>query len=97
MTKVLYSNTKVLCVQELLEDGLVDQFHKNLVELNMDSAEELQSYIHKLQVAVEQGRQKLLQSDGAEGKTEASVTNRIVISLRLLVARCFGLVYFISF
>lgn len=84
-------------MQELLEDGLVDQFHKNLVELNMDSAEELQSYIHKLQVAVEQGRQKLLQSDGAEGKTEASGTDRIVVSLRLLVARWFGLVYFISF
>lgn len=78
MTKVLYSNTKVLCVQELLEDGLVDQFHKNLVELNMDSAEELQSYIHKLQVAVEQGRQKLLQSDGAEGKTEASVSPTVL-------------------
>ncbi|CAG03231.1 unnamed protein product, partial [Tetraodon nigroviridis] len=58
---------------ELLEDGLVDQFHKSLVELNMDSAEELQSYIHKLQVAVEQGRQKLLQSDAAEGKTEAEL------------------------
>lgn len=66
--------TQRFCVlQELLEDGLVDQFHKNLVELNMDSAEELQSYIHKLQVAVEQGRHKLLQSDGAEGKAEAGV------------------------
>ncbi|KAM5165231.1 actin-related protein 5-like [Mantella aurantiaca] len=40
--------------QELLEDGQVDQFHKALVELNMDSAEELQSYIHKLNAAVEQ-------------------------------------------
>eukprot|EP00064_Thunnus_orientalis_P019559 superscaffoldBa00004946_g19682 len=57
---------------ELLEDGLLDQFHKSLVELNMDSAEELQSYINKLQLAVEQGRQKLLHSDGAEGKTEVS-------------------------
>ncbi|KAM7404458.1 hypothetical protein PAMP_011803 [Pampus punctatissimus] len=57
---------------ELLEDGLLDQFHKSLVELNMDSAEELQSYINKLQLAVEQGRHKLLQSDGAEGKTEVS-------------------------
>ncbi|KAI3357271.1 hypothetical protein L3Q82_015725 [Scortum barcoo] len=56
---------------ELLEDGLLDQFHKSLVELNMDSAEELQSYINKLQLAVEQGRQKL-QSDGAEGKAEVS-------------------------
>uniref|UniRef100_A0A3B4ZAW6 Actin-related protein 5 n=1 Tax=Stegastes partitus TaxID=144197 RepID=A0A3B4ZAW6_9TELE len=44
-----------LCVQELLEDGLLDQFHKSLVQLNMDSAEELQSYINKLQLAVEQG------------------------------------------
>lgn len=70
-----HSNIVKFCVQELLEDGLVDQFHKNLVELNMDSAEELQSYIHKLQVAVDQGRQKLLQSDGAEPKTEASLTN----------------------
>lgn len=40
----------------------------------MDSAEELQSYISKLQLAVEQGRQKLLHSDGAEGKNEVSVT-----------------------
>lgn len=64
---------KSLFGQELLEDGLLDQFHKSLVELNMDSAEELQSYINKLQLAVEQGRQKLLQGDGAEGKTEVSV------------------------
>lgn len=35
----------------------------------MDSAEELQSYIYKLQLAVEQGRQKL-QAEAAEGKTE---------------------------
>lgn len=83
----------VLRVQELLEDGLVDQFHKSLVELNMDSAEELQSYIHKLQVAVEQGRQKLLQSDGAEGKAEAGPPIAFV-SLRLLAVCC---VYFISF
>lgn len=63
----------VFCVQELLEDGLLDQFHKSLVELNMDSAEELQSYINKLQLAVEQGRQKLLHCDGAEGKAEVGV------------------------
>ncbi|XP_071779777.2 actin-related protein 5 [Centroberyx gerrardi] len=63
---------KLLAVQELLDDGLLDQFHKNLVELNMDSAEELQSYINKLHLAVEQGRQKLLHSDGPEGKTEVS-------------------------
>lgn len=59
-------------MQELWEDGLLDQFHRSLVELNMDSAEELQSYIKKLQLAVEQGRQKLLHSDGAEGKTDVS-------------------------
>ncbi|XP_075993173.1 actin-related protein 5 [Genypterus blacodes] len=63
---------KLMAVQELLEDGLLDHFHKSLVELNMDSAEELQSYINKLQLAVEQGRHKLLHSDGAEVKTEAS-------------------------
>ncbi|XP_076597347.1 actin-related protein 5 [Chaetodon auriga] len=63
---------KLMAVQELLEDGLLDQFHKSLVELNMDSAEELQSYINKLQLAVEQGRQKLLHSDGAEGRAEVS-------------------------
>ncbi|RVE70311.1 hypothetical protein OJAV_G00063400 [Oryzias javanicus] len=61
---------RLLAVQELWEDGLLDQFHRSLVELNMDSAEELQSYIKKLQLAVEQGRQKLLHSDGAEGKTD---------------------------
>ncbi|XP_029012559.1 actin-related protein 5 isoform X2 [Betta splendens] len=64
---------RLLAIQELLEDGLLDQFHKSLVELNMDSAEELQSYINKLQLAVEQGRQKLLQSDGMEGKTEVEL------------------------
>lgn len=50
----------------------MDQFHKSLVELNMDSAEELQSYINKLQLAVDQGRQKLHPSDRGEGKTEVS-------------------------
>lgn len=73
---VLHSDTRVLCVQELMEAGLLDQFHKSLVELNMDSAEELQSYINKLQLAVEQGRQKLLHNDGAEGKTEVGSTLR---------------------
>ncbi|XP_028308280.1 actin-related protein 5 [Gouania willdenowi] len=63
---------RLMTVQELLEDGLFDQFHKSLVELNMDSAEELHSYINKLQLAVEQGRQKLLHIDGAEGKVEVS-------------------------
>uniref|UniRef100_G1PD23 Actin-related protein 5 n=1 Tax=Myotis lucifugus TaxID=59463 RepID=G1PD23_MYOLU len=50
-------------VQELLEDGQMDQFHKALMELNMDSPEELQSYIHKLSSAVEQAKQKILQSE----------------------------------
>ncbi|XP_036273652.1 actin-related protein 5 isoform X3 [Pipistrellus kuhlii] len=52
-------------VQELLEDGQMDQFHKALMELNMDSPEELQSYIHKLSSAVEQAKQKILQSEVA--------------------------------
>lgn len=41
----------------------MDQFHKALMELNMDSPEELQSYIHKLSSAVEQAKQKILQSE----------------------------------
>ncbi|XP_017590617.1 PREDICTED: actin-related protein 5, partial [Corvus brachyrhynchos] len=54
---------RLLYVQELLEDGQMDQFHKALVELNMDSAEELQSYINKLSLSVEQTKQKILQSE----------------------------------
>lgn len=54
---------RLLYVQELLEDGQMDQFHKALVELNMDSAEELQSYIHKLSLAIEQTKQKILQAE----------------------------------
>uniref|UniRef100_A0ACB8F692 Actin- protein 5 n=1 Tax=Sphaerodactylus townsendi TaxID=933632 RepID=A0ACB8F692_9SAUR len=54
---------RLLYVQELLEDGQMEQFHKALVELNMDSAEELQSYIHKLSMAVEQTKQKILQAE----------------------------------
>ncbi|XP_067299168.1 actin-related protein 5 [Pseudorasbora parva] len=46
----------LLSVQELLEDGSLELFHRSLVELNMDSAEELQSYIHKLSMSVEQHR-----------------------------------------
>lgn len=49
--------------QELLEDGQMDQFHKALIELNMDSPEELQSYIQKLSAAVEQAKQKILQAE----------------------------------
>ncbi|KPP56896.1 actin-related protein 5-like, partial [Scleropages formosus] len=61
-------DTVRLChvLQELLEEGLFEQFHKSLVELNMDSAEELQSYICKLSLAVEQGRQRILQSEMSE-------------------------------
>ncbi|XP_002710815.2 actin-related protein 5 [Oryctolagus cuniculus] len=54
---------RLLYVQELLEDGQMDQFHKALIELNMDSPEELQSYIQKLSVAVEQAKQKILQAE----------------------------------
>lgn len=46
----------ILFVQELLEEGAVEQFHRRLMELNMDSAEELQSYINKLSLSVEQHR-----------------------------------------
>ncbi|XP_072487600.1 actin-related protein 5 [Notamacropus eugenii] len=54
---------RLLFVQELLEDGQMDQFHKALVELNMDSPEELQSYIQKLSLSVEQTKQKILQAE----------------------------------
>lgn len=54
---------RLLYVQELLEDGQMDQFHKALIELNMDSPEELQSYIQKLSAAVEQAKQKILQAE----------------------------------
>uniref|UniRef100_A0A5F7ZVL0 Actin-related protein 5 n=2 Tax=Macaca TaxID=9539 RepID=A0A5F7ZVL0_MACMU len=54
---------RLLYVQELLEDGQMDQFHKALIELNMDSPEELQSYIQKLSSAVEQAKQKILQAE----------------------------------
>lgn len=33
------------------------------MELNMDSAEELQSYIHKLSLSIEQTKQKILQAE----------------------------------
>ncbi|KAB0399053.1 hypothetical protein E2I00_004195, partial [Balaenoptera physalus] len=52
-------------VAELLEDGQMDQFHKALIELNMDSPEELQSYIQKLSAAVEQAKQKILQAEAS--------------------------------
>lgn len=62
-TGVFEDESRLLCFQELLEDGQMDQFHKALMELNMDSPEELQSYIHKLSSAVEQAKQKILQSE----------------------------------
>lgn len=67
--------------QELLEDGLLEHFHKRLVELNMDSAEELQSYINKLQLAVEQGRQKLL-----EGKPEVSLKKKMICVFNWMIS-----------
>ena len=66
-----------MSVQELLDDGLLEPFHRNLVELNMDSAEELQSYVTKLQLAVEQGRLRLLGGDGAEGRAEVGPGPRL--------------------
>lgn len=63
---------RLVYVQELLEDGQMDQFHKALMELNMDSPEELQSYIQKLTVAVEQAKQKILQ---AEANLEVDVVD----------------------
>ncbi|XP_012866077.1 PREDICTED: actin-related protein 5 [Dipodomys ordii] len=54
---------RLLYVQELLEDGQMDQFHKALMELNMDSPEELQSYLRKLSSAVEQAKQKIPQAE----------------------------------
>ncbi|XP_048874076.1 actin-related protein 5 [Brienomyrus brachyistius] len=57
---------KLLAVQELMEDGLLEQFHRSLMELNMDSAEELQSYICKLNLAVEHGKLRILQSENSE-------------------------------
>lgn len=60
---VFEDELQLLGFQELLEDGQMDQFHKALVELNMDSPEELQSYIQKLSLAVEQAKQKILQAE----------------------------------
>lgn len=60
---IFEDDLRLLGFQELLEDGQMDQFHKALVELNMDSPEELQSYIQKLSSAVEQAKQKILQAE----------------------------------
>ncbi|XP_041941850.1 actin-related protein 5 [Alosa sapidissima] len=61
----------LLAVQELLEDGLVDQFQRRLVELNMDSTEELQSYIHKISMNLELSRQRNLLQEGLDNRAEA--------------------------
>lgn len=62
---VMKPESPPLCLQELLDDGQMDQFHKALMELNMDSPEELQSYIQKLNLAVEQAKQKIIQAEVA--------------------------------
>lgn len=75
----------------------MDQFHKALVELNMDSAEELQSYINKLSLAIEQTKQKILQAevnievDIVDSKPEVCFlrVNPILISVRVkFVLKC---------
>lgn len=53
----------------------MDQFQRRLIELNMDSAEELQSYIHKLGVLLELSRQRTLQ-EGPDSRAEVGVCNR---------------------
>ncbi|XP_064429234.1 actin-related protein 5 isoform X5 [Mirounga angustirostris] len=90
---------RLLYVQELLEDGQMDQFHKALVELNMDSPEELQSYIQKLSSAVEQAKQKILHAevtlevDVVDSKPEVSgPLCRIQLLLSLLQSCMCGLV-----
>uniref|UniRef100_A0A671RZR2 Actin-related protein 5 n=1 Tax=Sinocyclocheilus anshuiensis TaxID=1608454 RepID=A0A671RZR2_9TELE len=69
----------LLSVQELLEDGSLELFHRSLVELNMDSAEELQSYIHKLSVSVEQHR--LMKAETAEVEQPAEDGSEMVPDL----------------
>ncbi|XP_069740328.1 actin-related protein 5 isoform X2 [Narcine bancroftii] len=54
---------RLLSIQELLEEGMMDRFNRALLEMNMDSAEELQSYINKLSLAIEQTKQKILQAE----------------------------------
>ncbi|KAI2660994.1 Actin-related protein 5 [Labeo rohita] len=69
----------LLSVQELLEDGSLELFHRSLVELNMDSAEELQSYIHKLSMSVEQHR--LMKAETAEVEQPTEDGSEIVPDL----------------
>uniref|UniRef100_UPI00398F6402 actin-related protein 5 isoform X2 n=1 Tax=Pristiophorus japonicus TaxID=55135 RepID=UPI00398F6402 len=54
---------RLLSIQELLEDGMTDRFKRALLEMNMDSAEELQSYINKLSLVIEQTKHKILQAE----------------------------------
>uniref|UniRef100_A0A4W3K2R6 Actin related protein 5 n=1 Tax=Callorhinchus milii TaxID=7868 RepID=A0A4W3K2R6_CALMI len=54
---------RLLSIQELLDEGMTEQFKRALLEMNMDSAEELQSYINKLSLIVEQTKQKILQAE----------------------------------
>lgn len=67
----------------------MDQFHKALVELNMDSAEELQSYINKLSLSVEQTKQKILQAevnievDVVDSKPEVQCFHQVNLFLNL--------------
>lgn len=52
---------------------MVDQFQRRLVELNMDSAEELQSYIHKLSMNLELNRQRNLLQEALDNRAEVGV------------------------
>ncbi|XP_072412428.1 actin-related protein 5 [Chiloscyllium punctatum] len=54
---------RLLSIQELLEEGMTERFKRALSEMNMDSAEELQSYVNKLSLAIEQTKQKILQAE----------------------------------
>ncbi|XP_056320618.1 actin-related protein 5 [Danio aesculapii] len=69
----------LLAVQDLLEDGALELFHRSLVELNMDSAEELQSYIHKLSLSLQQHR--LLRAETAEVEPSADEGNELEADL----------------
>lgn len=54
---------RLLSIQELLEEGMMDRFKRALLEMNMDSAEELQSYINKLSLVIEQTKHRILQAE----------------------------------
>ncbi|TRY91674.1 hypothetical protein DNTS_003334 [Danionella cerebrum] len=61
----------LLAVQGLLEHGSLELFHRSLQELNMDSAEELQSYIHKLSISLQQQRLLRAQLNSANQSADA--------------------------